>query len=153
MKAKISLFSLAFSMLWAGTAAAQNVAAECPNLPQEAGNSLYWRAVQTPTSLLCRAMQADDGKEAFAVTISRDVPFKLSNDMRDQAGTLEGQKMWWYRSEIVGQPKELIRETVVKLGSDKVVHAFIRTDNSDTLGRYMQMVQGLRFNSALAGTP
>ena len=153
MKAKISLFSLAFSMLWAGTAAAQNVAAECPNLPQEAGNSLYWRAVQTPTSLLCRAMQSDDGKEAFAVTISRDVPFKLSNDMRDQAGTLEGQKMWWYRSEIVGQPNELIRETVVKLGSDKVVHAFIRTDNSDALGRYMQMVQGLRFNSALAGTP
>ena len=153
MKVKTCLFSLAFLTLWTGAAAAQNVAAECPNLPQEAGDSLKWQVVQMPTSLLCRAMRTDDGQEAFALTISTQVPFKLDNAMRAQEGTLEGQRMWWYRSEIAGRPNEQVRETMVKLGANKVVHAFIRTDNVDTLNRYMQMVQGLRFNTALAGTP
>lgn len=153
MKVKFSLFSLAFLTLWTGAAAAQSVAAECPNLPQEAADSLKWQVTQMPTSLLCRAMRTDNGEEAFALTISTQAPFKLDSAMRDKEGTLEGQKMWWYRSEIAGRPDEQVRETMVKLGSNKVVHAFIRTDNSDTLNHYMQMVQGLRFNTAFAGTP
>ena len=41
----------------------------------------------------------------------------------------------------------LVRETLVKLGGDRVVHVFIRTSDKDTMGRYQRVVQGLQFDA------
>lgn len=151
MKTKFSLCLLAFAVIWAGSANAQNAAVDCPNLPKEALDSLHWQVVQTPDVLLCRAVHKDN-KEAFALTIGQSSPFKPSNSLRDKEGMIEGQKMWWYRSEIAGRPNELVRETMVKVSKNRVVHAFIRTDNSDSMNRYIEIVQGLRFDTALAAS-
>lgn len=150
MKSKSSMSflpSIALAgLLLAGTAtnaAAQNAAA-CPSLP--VGTDLTWKVLRTDTVLLCRAMRDDNGQEAFAVTLSRKSPFKPDGDLREEQGKIQGEKFWWYRSEIAGRPKDLVRETLVKLNSDQVAHVFIRTEDPATLGLYQGIVQSLEFD-------
>ncbi len=130
--------------LFASTASAQSAPA-CPTLPPDAAN-LQWTTLQTDSALLCRAMDAA-GQEAFAVTVARKSPFKPTSSLREESGQLQGQKLWWYRTEIAGRPDELVRETLVKLSADRVVHVFIRTSDKDTMGRYQRVVQGLQFDA------
>ncbi len=150
MKTKFSLCLSLVAAFWACGANAQNAAPECPNLPKEAGDSLSWQVLRTPDMLLCRAMRADDGKEAFAVTIGRNSPFRPNSALRDGESVIDGQKTYWYRSEIAARPNELIRETLIKVAPNNVAHVFIRTDSQENLGRYKDMVQGLQFNPSLA---
>ncbi|MBL8262106.1 MAG: hypothetical protein JNM58_06765 [Xanthomonadaceae bacterium] len=151
MKTKFSLCLSLVAAFWACGANAQNAAPECPNLPKDAVDSLTWQVLRTPDMLLCRAMRAEDGKEAFAVTIGRSSPFKPNSSLRDGESTIDGQKTYWYRSEIAGKPNELIRETLVKVAPNNVAHVFIRTDSAENLGRYKEMVQGLQFSTSFAG--
>jgi hypothetical protein len=133
-------------LLLAGTAphvAAQNATA-CPSLPPDA--DLSWNILRTDTALLCRAIRGDNGQEAFALTLSQKSPFKPDSNFREERGVLQGEKFWWYRGEIAGRPKELVRETLVKLNRDQVAHVFIRTEDPATLGRYQGIVQGLQFD-------
>lgn len=130
--------------LFASTASAQSAPA-CPTLPSDAAN-LQWTTLRTDSALLCRAMDAN-GQEAFAVTVARKSPFKPTGSLREESGEMQGQKLWWYRTEIAGRPDELVRETLVKLGADRVVHVFIRTSDKDTMGRYQRVVQGLQFDA------
>lgn len=130
--------------LFASTASAQSAPA-CPTLPSDAAN-LQWTTLRTDSALLCRAMDAN-GQEAFAVTVARKSPFKPTGSLREESGEMQGQKLWWYRTEIAGRPDELVRETLVKLGGDRVVHVFIRTSDKDTMGRYQRVVQGLQFDA------
>ncbi len=130
--------------LFASTASAQSAPA-CPTLPSDAAN-LRWTSLQTDSALLCRAMDVS-GQEAFAVTVARKSPFKPTGNLREESGEMQGQKLWWYRTEIAGRPDELVRETLVKLGADRVVHVFIRTSDKDTMGRYQRVVQGLQFDA------
>lgn len=131
--------------LFASTASAQSAPA-CPTLPSEAATDLSWTTLRTDSALLCRAMDTA-GQEAFAVTVARKSPFKPNGSMREESGEMQGQKLWWYRSEIAGRPNELVRETLVKLGADRVVHVFIRTTDKDIMGRYQRVVQGLQFDA------
>ena len=119
--------------------------ATCPTLPAAAMIELQWVVMQTDNALLCRAISNDSGKEAFAVTLSKKSPFKPDGDLRAEQGQIEGKKLWWYRSEISGRPSALLRETLVKLDSGRVVHIFIRTEDANTLTRYQQVVQALDF--------
>lgn len=132
--------------LFASTACAQS-APECPTLPSEAATDLRWTSLQTDSALLCRAMDTA-GQEAFAVTVARKSPFKPNSSLREESGQMQGQSLWWYRTEIAGRPNELVRETLVKLGGDRVVHVFIRTTDKDIMGRYQRVVQGLQFDTA-----
>jgi hypothetical protein len=117
----------------------------CPTLPAAAMSELQWVILRTDSALLCRAVSKDSGNEAFALTMSRKSPFKPDSSLRAEQGQIEGKKLWWYRAEIAGRPDALVRETLIKTASGGVVHAFIRTDDSDTLTRYQQMVQTLEF--------
>lgn len=130
--------------LFASTAHAQSAPA-CPTLPSDAAN-LQWTTLRTDSALLCRAMDAN-GQEAFAVTVARKSPFKPNGSLREESGQMQGQKLWWYRTEIAGRPDELVRETLVKLSADRLVHVFIRTSDKDTMGRYQRVVQGLQFDA------
>jgi hypothetical protein len=115
-------------------------------------SELQWVILQTDSALLCRAVSKDSGKEAFALTLSRKSPFKPDGTLRAEQGQIEGKKLWWYRAEIGGRPNALVRETLIKLNSGGVVHAFIRTDDTGTLGRYQQMVQTLDFAATSVAT-
>ncbi len=131
--------------LFASIASAQSAPA-CPTLPSDAANDLRWTTLQTDSALLCRAMDAA-GEEAFAVTVARKSPFKPNGSLREESGQMQGQKLWWYSTEIAGRPNEIVRETLVKLGADRVVHVFIRTTDKDTMSRYQRVVQGLQFDA------
>jgi hypothetical protein len=122
---------------------------ECPLLPQDAA-TLRWDVLRTDSALLCRAVDRDTGKEAFAVTLMRKSPFRPDSALREEQGTIQGERVWWYRGEIAGRPNLLVRETLVKVGQDQIAHVFIRTSDAEALGRYQNVVQGLQFGGGLA---
>jgi hypothetical protein len=146
MNSTSSLPFLLSAALFANAASAQSTPA-CPALPPEAATDLRWTTLQTDSALLCRALDSG-GQEAFAVTVARKSPFKPNGSLREESGQMQGQNFWWYRTEIAGRPNELVRETLVKLDRDRVVHVFIRTSDKATLGRYQRIVQGLQFEPA-----
>ncbi len=138
--------------LWAGTATAQtaatDAAADCPSMPAEVAQSLNWVAVRVPNMLLCRAVRADNGDEAFAMTISPDSPFKPRRGDRAETGTMDGRQIQWYRGEDAGDPKILVRETLVELGPNRILHIFMRAPDQQTLLKHEQMAQSLRMPSS-----
>lgn len=142
-----------FCLLLCATSAAaappSTVAGTCPQFPADAALTLAWNVLRTDSALLCRAVRKDDGAEAFSLTLTRKPPFRPDNALREQAGEIHGQKIWWYRGQIAGRPEELVRETLVTLEGIGVAHVAIRTrdSDSDNLDRYRQVVQGLRFDA------
>ena len=117
----------------------------CPTLPDTVMIELQWVVLRTDSALLCRAVSKDGGNEAFALTLSLKSPFKPDRNLRAEQGQIEGKTLWWYRAEIAGRPNALLRETLVKLDSGRVMHAFIRTEDAGILTRYQQIVQALDF--------
>ena len=116
-------------------------AANCPTLPADSG--LKWDVLDGPGFLFCKALRAD-GSEAFAVTISHKSPFKPSRSHRAETGSVAGQSVHWYRSEIAGT--EIARETLVELGDEDVAHISLRAANDGAKDRAMQQVQALQFD-------
>jgi hypothetical protein len=146
-----SLFLTALAAGLAGlpAPATAQTSAECPLLPQDAA-TLRWEVLRTDSALLCRAVDRDTGKEAFAVTLMRKSPFRPDSALREEQSTIQGERVWWYRGEIAGRPNLLVRETLVKIGKDQIAHVSIRTPDAETLGRYQTVVQGLQFGGGLA---
>jgi hypothetical protein len=140
---------LAAALAGLAAPAAAQTSPECPLLPQDATH-LRWDVMRTDSALLCRAVDRDNGQEAFAVTLTRKSPFRPDSALREEQGTIQGERVWWYRGEIAGRPNLLVRETLVKVARDQIAHVSIRTSDADTLGRYQNVVQGLQFNSGLA---
>jgi hypothetical protein len=151
MRARSRLM-LALSVLFcaSGASAQSNPPAPadsaCPIFPvSNADSSLRWTSLRTNNSLLCRAVRSDNGNEVFALTLTNKVAFKLEGKMRKERGEIQGQKVWWHRGEIAGRPTEVVRETLLQLGSNRVVHIYIRSDDAGEVARYQQVVQGLQF--------
>lgn len=84
-----TLSLVAFAAAFAGlpAPAPAQISPECPLLPQEA-TSLRWEVLRTDTALLCRAMDRDSGREAFAVTLTRKSPFRPDSALREEQGTI-----------------------------------------------------------------
>ncbi len=95
--------------------------------------------------LLCRAVSTEGGGEAFALTISPESPFKPRRGDRAETGNLNGREVQWYRGDVPNEPTVLIRETLIELGEERVVHVFMRTNNPETLAKRQQMVLSLQF--------
>jgi hypothetical protein len=138
---------LSLAAAWAGVASAQTAAldpfAECPALPAEASDTLRWEIVRPPGMLFCRAIGIADGAEAFALTVSRESPFKPRRGNRAEVGTLNGREVWWYRGELPNQPSVLIRETLIRFAEDGVVHLSLRANNPETLAQHQRLVLSL----------
>lgn len=135
--------TLLAALACAPLAHAQDADSPCPSLPAEA-TDLIWTDMQAGSLHLCRAIDTE-GREAFAVTISRDTPFKPQRGLREEQGQFGDNTLWWYRSEIAGRPQELVRETVLEIARDRVAHVVIRTDDATQLKRYQTLVENLRF--------
>jgi hypothetical protein len=142
---RTALVFAAFAVLFSSSAFAQSatIGNGCPMLPVD-GSGLHWTTLRTKSVLLCRALR-DDGREAFALTITKKVGFKLESESREEKGQIQGHNVWWHRSEIAGRPNEVVRETLVKLGSDQIAHIYIRSENATEVAQYQQLVQSLQF--------
>jgi hypothetical protein len=142
-----SIWLLSLAAMWAGAASAQtspeNLFADCPALPADAAESLRWSVLRAPDMLFCRALRIDNGDEAFALTVTRESPFKPRRSYRAEVGTLNGREVQWYRGELPNQPSVLIRETLIRFGEDRVVHISLRASDMETLLRHQQMVLSL----------
>lgn len=130
-------------LLLAGSAFAQS--SDCPALPAESG--LSWQKLDGPGFLFCKAMRAD-GSQAFAVTISRESPFKPRRGDRAEEASIDGRDVHWYRSEIAADPDAIVRETLVELGEDRVAHITLRAASEEQKLEAMQQAQTLSFRDA-----
>jgi hypothetical protein len=147
VNSKVSSWLLPFAALWAGVAsgqaAAQDAFAECPAFPTEIAQSLRWETLRVPKMLLCRAMRTDDASEAFALTISEESPFKPRRGDRAEVANLNGRTIQWYRGEIPNEPNVLIREALIEVRKNLVIHIFMRAKDAETLAQHQQFVLSL----------
>ncbi|MEQ1514503.1 MAG: hypothetical protein ABL934_17740 [Lysobacteraceae bacterium] len=147
MKSKVPTWLLSLVLLWAGAAsgqtAAQDALSDCPAFPADSASSLRWEVLRIPNMLLCRAMRTDDATEAFALTISPESPFKPRRGDRAEVGNLNGRTVQWYRGVVPNEPNILIRETLIEVRKNQVVHIFMRAKDADTLAQHQQFVLSL----------
>jgi hypothetical protein len=147
VKSKVSTWLLSLAVLSAGAAsgqtAAQDALSDCPALPADTASSLRWEVLRIPNMLLCRAMRTDDATEAFALTISPESPFKPRRGDRAEVGTLNGRTVQWYRGEVPNEPNILIRETLIEVRKNQVIHIFMRAKDAETLAQHQQFVLSL----------
>ena len=131
-------------MLFAGVAHAQ-ATGPCPQLPPDSG--LTWTHQAAPDFDFCKAMRAD-GTQAFGVFIGEESPFEPKGNNRAEAGTVDGQRIYWYRGQLAGDPAVLVRETLLELGGDRVAHIWMKARNPQELAREMALAQRLRFSDS-----
>ncbi len=106
---------------------------------------MRWEVLRVPNMLLCRAMSTENGAEAFALTISPESPFRPRRGDRAETGNLNGREVQWYRGDVPNEPNVLIRETLIEIREDRVVHVFMRAGDAETLAKRQQMVLSLQF--------
>lgn len=143
-----STWLLLLAVSWAGVSSAQTAPdplAECPALPADATESLRWEVLRVPNMLLCRAISTENGAEAFALTVSPESPFRPRRGDRAEEGMLNGKEVQWYRGDVPNEPTVLIREALIRLREERVVHVFMRANDAETLARRQQMVLSLPF--------
>ena len=142
-----SVWLVCLAWLWTGIAsaqtAAQDLSKQCPAFLDGTAETLRWEVVSVPDMLYCRALRTDDGVEAFALTISRESPFKPRRGDRAEVSISNGREVHWYRGEVPTEPKVLIREALLKLENDRVMHIFMRANDAEQLGRRQQYVLSL----------
>jgi hypothetical protein len=133
--------------LWTGAASAQtaatDAATDCPTLSETVVLTLHWEARQIPNMLICRAIMNDTGEEVFAVTISRESPFRAKRGLRAEAGVLDGREIHWYRGDIPADSNVQIRETLIELEDDRLVHIFMRATDAETLSSRQKLAEAL----------
>ncbi len=120
-------------------------AANCPTLPADA--ALTWDVLDGPGFLFCKAVR-QDGSEAFAVTLSRNSPFKPSRSNRTEEVSIDGQAVYWYESEIAGRDDEVARETLVEMEGGNVAHISLRANDPSQAEQAMRQAQSLTFRDA-----
>jgi hypothetical protein len=143
---KIQFLSLAClsvaGLALAGAAHAQSTG-NCPTLAADSG--LTWKQLDGPGFTFCKALRDADGSEAFAVTISEDSPFKPRRGDRAEQASIDGQNVYWYRSEVAAAPNVLVRETLLELEQDRVAHISMHAGSQEQLAELLRQVDAIRF--------
>ncbi len=117
----------------------------CPPLPSALARILRWEVIQVPSQLLCRALLTDSGSEAFAMSISRESLFSPRRSDRAESARLNGREVFWYRSKSAEEPNVQMREMLIQIDQDRVVHLWVRANNADTLIKFQQYALSLPF--------
>lgn len=115
--------------------------ADCPVLAADLAGVLRWEVIRVPERLFCRAIEQQTGREAFALSISREHPFRPRRADFVETSTVFGQEVRWYRG---ANSNELIREALIELNEDQAVHVFLRAENPQALAASLQMVSSLQ---------
>jgi len=139
-------YSLSLLLALAGGAQAQGQPDANGVCPQLAANSgLQWQHKATAKTDFCRALRSD-GSEAFGLYIASESAFKPSRGNREEAASIDGQAIHWYRSEIASKPNIQARETVLELVDGRVAHIWIQAA-PEQLSEVLQQAQSMRFQS------
>lgn len=143
MNKTIQTLALLLAVSATGNALAQQ-APDCPRLP--AGTGMHWESRVGDDTAFCRALLAD-GSEAFGLYISSDPGFKARTPNRMEQGSLDGQPVFWYRTEIAAaSPGIQAREASVRIGDDRYVHAWFQADSRQQLVQRIGVMSRLRFD-------
>lgn len=133
-------------LLLIGTLASSNVLAQqapsCPRLPSNA--NLHWNARIADGTAFCQALN-EDGSEAFGLYISSEPGFTPRSPNRLEQGSLNNKPLFWYRSEIAGNPGVDAREAALELREDVWVHVWMQTTSQEELDQRLLVVSQLRF--------
>ena len=113
----------------------------CPQLAANSG--LTWKHKATASANFCNALR-DDGSEAFGLYIAAESPFKPNRGDREERASIDGQEVYWYRSEIASKPDIQARETVLQLADGRVAHIWIQATAAQ-LDDALQQAQSMRF--------
>ncbi|SIQ04786.1 hypothetical protein [Solilutibacter tolerans] len=145
MKLNASLRRLAIclgaSLLCAAPLQAQETQG-CPQLP--ANSVLQWQEIRNPDLLFCKAMDAN-GRQAFTVMVSHESPFNPVRSQRAESTSINGQKTWWYRTEIATRPELLAREAAIELSNGNVAYFNVQANNDADLQQAYSTVAALSF--------
>ncbi len=141
MNKTTSTVLLLTGMLASGNVLAQQQPA-CPRLPASA--NLHWDARIGDGTAFCQALQAD-GTEAFGLYISPEPGFKPSRRNQLEQGSLDNKPLFWYRSEIAGNPDIAAREAALELSDGVWVHVWMQTTSQEELAQRLLTVSQLRF--------
>ena len=151
VKSLVRIWMLSFAALWgAGHAVAQDAASgpsnDCPALPDALAAKIGWEVKRFPGILQCNAVLQDGGTEVFALTVSEQSPFKPRRGDRAEKGTLaNGEELQWYRGELASETRTEVREALLRISRDRVVHVFLRAETPEALAERQQMVASLPF--------
>ncbi|MEZ0470504.1 hypothetical protein [Luteimonas salinilitoris] len=133
----------ALGLLIAAAAPARaQVAEACPRLPGDSG--LTWTERSSEAFVICRAVSGD-GREVFGLYLAADSPFQPRRANREERGVINGQDIRWYSGEVATDPDKLVRETLLELDKDRVVHIWLHADSAQEMQQSMRMVEELRF--------
>lgn len=129
-------------MIAAAAPARAQVADACPRLPADSG--LTWTERSGEAFVVCRAV-TEDGREAFGLYLAADSPFQPRRANREERGVINGQDIRWYSGEVASEPGKLVRETLLELDEDRVVHIWLHADSEQEMQQSMRTVEELRF--------
>lgn len=135
---------LCLSLLCAAGAAQAQDTAGCPKLPDDA--VLAWEHRANAGTDFCRALRPD-GSEAFGVYIARKAPFEPKRGNREEKDTIDGQSIYWYRSEVAGRPNVETRETLVELPDGRVAHIWLQASSPERLKEEIGTARSMRFQT------
>lgn len=138
-----TMLALLFGALATSNALAQQ-AIDCPRLPLSA--DMHWESRVTGDTAFCRALLAD-GSEAFGLYISSEPGFRPRDPNRLEQGSLNGQAVLWYRSEIAAAPGIQAREATLELPDGRYMHAWLQADSNRAIATYLSVLSGLRFGT------
>ena len=62
---------------------------------------------------------------------------------RAEVANLNGREVQWYRGEVPNEPNILIREALIEISKNQVIHVFMRAKGADMLARHQQFVLSL----------
>lgn len=136
---------LCLSLMVAAGAAQAQEAAGCPKLPDDV--VLAWEHRANAGTDFCRALRPD-GSEAFGVYIAHKAPFEPKRGNRVEQDTIDGQSIYWYRSEVAGRPNVETRETLVQLPDGRVAHIWLQASSPERLQEEIGTARGMRFQTA-----
>ena len=117
----------------------------CPPFPSALAGVLRWEVLRVPDMLLCRALLTDSGTEAFAMIIGRNSPFKPRRSDRAESVRLNGREVFWYSSKSAKEPNVQMREMLIQIDEDRVVHVTVRANDAKTLSKYQEYALSLPF--------
>lgn len=141
---------MAFASLLLASAAHAQAAGACPTLAADSG--LSWKQLDGPTFTFCKAIRSSDGSEAFAVTISKDSPFRAHREYREERAVIDGHEVQWYRSKVLTSPNAMVRETVIELAAGRVAHISLQAGSPEQLTDALKQVEGIRFQGKQLGS-
>ena len=68
-------------------------------------------------------------------------PFEPKRGNREEAGTVDGREVQWYRAELVTKPDIEARETLIELDDGRVAHIWLQAPSGEQLRNALDLTR------------